>query len=253
MKPIFPWMGGKRKLAKELLPMFPEHTTYVEVFSGAAALYFMKEPSDVEVINDINGELTNLYRVIKHHPDELLRQFKWTLVSRSEFDWHKASVPATLTDIQRAARFYFLQKTAFGGKVTGQNFGTGVTRAPGLNLFRIEEDLSNAHQRLSRTWVENMDWVKCIQKYDRDTTLFYLDPPYFETSGYGVEFPLEQYQAIAELAKSCKGKMIISINDAPEMRDVFAGLNISTTTINYTVGGSGKSKERARELIIKNW
>ena len=74
--PIIPWMGGKRRLAKHLLPMFPEHSCYVELFSGGAALFFMRPtPAKVEVLNDINGQLINLYRVVQHHFDEFVRQF----------------------------------------------------------------------------------------------------------------------------------------------------------------------------------
>ncbi len=104
--PIIPWVGGKRRLAKTILPQFPEHTCYVEPFCGAAALYFMKPPSTAEVINDINGELVNLYRVIQHHLEAFIQQFKWALVSRQMFEWLQITPEVTLTDIQRAARFY---------------------------------------------------------------------------------------------------------------------------------------------------
>ena len=121
--PIVPWIGGKRRLAKHILPLFPAHTCYVEPFCGAAALYFLKTPSKIEVINDINGELVNLYRVVKHHLEEFVRQFKWALVSRQIFKWLQDTPEETLTDIQRAARFYYLQKQAFGGFF---NFGRVV-------------------------------------------------------------------------------------------------------------------------------
>lgn len=251
-KPIIPWMGGKTRLAKDILPLFPEHQCYVEVFAGGAALFYKKEPSKVEVLNDINGELINLYRVVQHHLEEFVRQFKWALSSRQLFEWEKAKAPETLTDIQRAARFYYLQKLAFGGKVDGQNFGTAATSPPRLNLLRIEEDLSTAHLRLARTNVENLDWQRCIQKYDRPGTLFYLDPPYYETAGYGQDFGLEHYKAMAELARTIQGKMLISINDHDTIRDVFKGLSNKPLNINYTVGGN-HNKKASRELLIWNW
>lgn len=251
-KPIVPWIGGKRRLAKLILPLYPPHDCYVEPFAGGAALYFMKAPSGVEVLNDINGELINLYRVVKHHLEELVRQFKWSLISRQMFDWLKDTPPEPLTDIQRAARFYYLQKMAFGGKVTGQTFGTATTSPPRLNLLRLEEELSAAHLRLARTYIEHLAWADCICRYDREHTLFYLDPPYWSTEGYGVEFGLEQYDQMASLAKSIKGKMLISVNDIPEMRAAFDGLNIERTEVTYTVGGAGKSKPSG-ELIIRNW
>ena len=250
--PIVPWIGGKRRLAKHILPLFPAHTCYVEPFCGAAALYFLKTPSKTEVINDINGELVNLYRVVKHHLEEFVRQFKWALVSRQIYKWLQDTPEETLTDIQRAARFYYLQKQAFGGKVADHTFGTSTTSAPRFNLLRIEEELSMAHLRLSRTLIEHLDWHQCIERYDRPHTLFYCDPPYWGTEGYGVEFGLENYDHMAELARSTKGKMIISVNDIPEMRQAFNGLNIQTVYISYNLKVTGKATPR-KELVICNF
>lgn len=251
-KPIVPWIGGKRRLAKHLLPQFPDHTCYVEPFAGAAALFFLKPISKVEVLNDINGDLVNLYRVVQHHLEEFCRQFKHALISRQIYQWLKITPEQTLTDIQRAARFFYLQKMGFGGKVHGRTFGTAATNPPRLNLLRIEEDLSTAHLRLSRTVIEHLDWQRCIEKYDRPGTLFYLDPPYWQTEGYGVPFEFEQYQAMAELLRTVKGKAILSINDHPEIREAFDGLPMTTVGINYTVGGTNGRADR-QELIIKNW
>ncbi|AMA05982.1 DNA adenine methylase [Salmonella enterica] len=250
--PIVPWIGGKRRLAKHILPLFPAHTCYVEPFCGAAALYFLKTPSKIEVINDINGELVNLYRVVKHHLEEFVRQFKWALVSRQIYKWLQDTPEETLTDIQRAARFYYLQKQAFGGKVADHTFGTSTTSAPRFNLLRIEEELSMAHLRLSRTLIEHLDWHQCIERYDRPHTLFYCDPPYWGTEGYGVDFPMSNYIHMAELARSIKGKMIISVNDIPEMRQAFNGLNIQTVDISYNLKVSGKATPR-KELVICNF
>lgn len=250
--PVIPWIGGKRRLAKHILPIFPQHECYVEPFCGAAALFFIKDQARVEVLNDINGELINMYRVIKHHLDEFVRQFRWALTSREIYKWLQITPPETLTDIQRAARFYYLQKLSFGGKVSGQTFGTATTSAPRFNLLRIEEDLSQAHLRLARTYIEHLDWQECINKYDREHTLFYCDPPYWGTEGYGVPFDIEQYAQIAQLAKAIKGKMIVSVNDITEMRKAFDGLSMGSILINYTVGGS-QSRVKRSELVIRNF
>lgn len=250
--PIIPWIGGKRRLAKRIIPMFPEHTCYVEPFAGGAALFFLKPPTEAEVLNDINGDLINLYRVVKHHLDEFVNHFRWALCSRQEFLWHQSARIETLTDIQRAARFYYLQKMAFGGRVDGQTFGTSTTSYPKLNLMRIEEDLSQAHLRLARTTIEHLPWSACIERYDRPHTLFYCDPPYWGTEGYGVDFGLDQYQRMAELARTIQGRMVVSVNDIPEMREAFAGLTIETADITYTVGGTGRSSKQT-ELIIRNF
>ncbi|EEO27624.1 DNA adenine methylase [Oxalobacter paraformigenes] len=251
--PIVKWIGGKRRLAKHILPKFPEHLCYVEVFAGGAALYFLRDQqAEVEVINDINGELVNLYRVVKNHIEEFLRQFKYALSSRQIFEWLKMTPSETLTDIQRAARFFYLQQHAFGGKVGNQTFGTAATR-PAINLMRIEEHLSEAHLRLAGTYIEHLDWAKCISKYDRPHTLFYCDPPYWDTEGYGVDFGLEQYHAIADTLKTIQGKAILSLNDHPRMLEIFKDFRLETVQINYTVGGSGKKSVKRNELIIYNW
>lgn len=251
--PFLPWVGGKRRLAPHILPMFPEHTCYVEVFCGAAALFFLKEPSKVEVLNDVNGELVNLYRVVQRHLEEFVRQFKWALSSREIYRWMKITPSETLTDIQRAARFFYLQRLGFGGKVDGQTFGTATTSPPRLNLLRIEEDLSEAHLRLSRAQIERLDWAECLERYDREHTLFYLDPPYWGTEGYGVEFGLDQYTRMAELLRSMKGKAVVSVNDIPEMRRAFKGLRTSRLTVSYTVGASGRGRTPKGELVIRSW
>ena len=243
-------MGGKRRLAKQIIPLFGKHTTYVEPFCGGAALFFNKEEAKVEVLNDMNGELVNLYRIVQHHLEAFLQCFKWALISREGFSLHKQTDPKTLTDIQRAARFYYLQKMAFGSKMTNPSFGVSVAAPPKLNLLRMEEDLSAGHLRLARVYIEQLDWQKCTHKYDRPETLFYLDPPYWGTAGYGNEFGLDQYDQMADLARSIKGKMIISVNDIPEMRKAFAGLHMKQVRLNHTVGGGGGKK--AEELIIWN-
>lgn len=250
--PVIPWLGGKRRLADRLIPLFPQHECYVELFCGGAALYFMRQPAPVEVLNDVNGDLVNLYRVVQHHLEEFVRQFKWAISSRQIFQWHQMTEPETLTDIQRAARFFYLQHHAFGGKVSGQNFGTATT-APMINLCRIEENLSAAHMRLSGTNVEHLAWDACLKKYDRPHTFFYADPPYWETEGYGVDFEWDQYERLAAAMLTCKGKMMLSINDHPDIRAAFDGLVMHDLGIKYSVANTHGQPSESRELVITNY
>lgn len=250
--PIIPWIGGKRRLAKRIIPMFPDHTCYVEPFCGAAALFFLKRPADVEILNDINGELVNLYRVAKHHLEELVHQYNYMLISRQIYGWLQKTPPEVLTDVQRAARFYYLQKNAFGGKVDDQVFGTATTAPPKLRLADLKEELDRSWPRLSMAVIEYLSWEVCVDKYDRPHTLFFMDPPYWDTEGYGVEFGIEQYDAMAARLRSMEGKAIVTVNDHPEMRRAFDGLQMQSVPITYTVGG-GSNAQAARELIIWNW
>lgn len=251
-RPIIAWPGGKRRLAKHILPLFKNpHRCYVEPFAGGAALLFMRpEPAAVEVLNDTHSELVHLYRCVRHHLDELLRQFRWALTSREMFDWARMERPEMLTDIQRAARFLYLQKLAFGAKVSGQTFGTSAAQPPRLNLLRLEEDLSAAHLRLARVTIEHLPWAECIRRYDRPDTLFYLDPPYWQTQGYGSPFGWEEYEQLAQVMSTLQGRAILSINDHPDIRRQFAPFPRQTLTTTYTIGGDAKP---ANELIYTTW
>ncbi|RPE81855.1 DNA adenine methylase [Vulcaniibacterium tengchongense] len=245
---LFPWPGGKTRLLQHLLPLLSDnsHTTYVEAFAGGAALLFAREPAKVEILNDTHGELVRLYRVVANHLDEFVRQFRWALTSREMFRWAKLQDPDTLTDIQRAARFFYLQRLAWGGKVAGQNFGASRDRPARINLLRLEEELSNAHLRLHRVVVENLSWQQCLAKYDGPKTLFFLDPPYWQTEGYGGDFGIEEYQQLAEAVAKLKGQAILTINDHPDMRRLFDRFPGQTVPIRYTIGGGGGAQRRER-------
>jgi DNA adenine methylase len=191
---------------------------------------------------------------ICHYVGALARYFDWVVRSGTPL---LATNPLRLLPkryaIQRAARSYYLQKSCFGGKLEGQTFGTATTTPPGLNLLRLEEELSAAHLRLANTFVERLGWAACIERYDRPHTLFYLDPPYFETEGYGVPFPYTEYEKMADRLRSIKGRAIVSLNDHPAIREAFTGFHIETVDIRYTVGGSGDRAAARKELIIFSW
>lgn len=250
-KTLFPWPGGKTRLLQHLLPLLSDnpHSCYVEAFAGGAALLFAREPAKVEVLNDAHGELIALYRVVANHLDEFVRQFRWALTSREMFRWCQLQHVDTLTEIQRAARFYYLQRLAFGGKATGQTFGTASTTPRRFNILRLEEDLSAAHMRLHQVVIEHLPWQRCIEKYDAPHTLFFLDPPYWQTIGYGSEFGLDQYEQMAVLMASIEGRAILTINDHPDMRRLFDRFPGRTVGITYTVGG-GKGVSRKERIYV---
>ncbi|HGF8677630.1 TPA: DNA adenine methylase, partial [Salmonella enterica subsp. enterica] len=100
--------------------------------------------------------------------------------------------------------------------------------------------------------IEHMDWERCVEHYDRPHTLFYCDPPYWGTEGYGVDFPLAEYERMAQLTTSMQGKMIISVNDIPEMRKAFEGLEMQSVGIKYNLQTTEKAKPK-RELVIRNF
>lgn len=253
------WVGGKSRLAATIIERLPEHRSYVEPFAGGAWVLFGKPPSRVEIINDINSELVTLYRCIKHHLSELVAQFKWLLNAHDEFDRFMATPPETLTDIQRAARFYYLNKTAFGAKAAGQNYGLTVSQPPRLNLLRLEEDFSAAHLRLHRVQIENRPYSHIIDRCDRDDTLFYLDPPYWGCENdYGkLIFERADFARLAEQLARIKGKFILSLNDTLGVREVFADFEMEEVKTRYSMAASSKAKAKSQstvgELLIRNF
>jgi len=251
------YLGGKSRLVKTIVPLIPQdHICYCEPFCGAAWVLFGKEPSKVEIINDMDGELVTFWRVIQNHLEEFLRYCKFAVVSREIFELEKRKDPATLTDIQRAVRYYYLQKNGFGGKTHGRTFGTGATSPPRLNLTNIEERLLEVHWRLSRVFIEHLDACECIRRYDRTSTFFYLDPPYWGTAGYAVPFGDEDYVRLAELLGAIKGRFILSLNDTPQVRRAFKAFRKKRVTTKYTADngrGARTCRDRPKsELLIHN-
>lgn len=247
------WIGGKSLLAKTIIERIPAHNTYCEVFAGAGQVFFRKPESRFETINDINGDLVTFYRVLKHHLEEFCRQFKWLLSSREWWDdWTRQLAAGGLTDVQRAARFYYIQCLAFGGKVTGRNFGYGPKERPRINLLRLEEELSEAHLRLARATIERMSYQVFLERYDRPETFFYLDPPYWgveDIYGRGL-FGREDFARLAELLASLQGRFLLSLNDVPEVREIFASFRIEGVTTRYTCSKS-TNKQVGEVLISK--
>ena len=255
MKSPLAYIGGKSRLAQQIVTLIPEHLTYCEVFAGACWIFFSKEQSKYEVINDLDSDLICFYRVLQNHLEEFLKQFKWLLSSREMFnDFSQQQKAGGLTDIQRAARYYYLQRHAFGGKVTGRTFGVGVTRKPKLNLLRIEEELSEVYLRLAGVVIENLPYQELLRRYDRPETFFYLDPPYYKAPEYKHNFyTIDDYVEMKGILEQVKGKFLLSINDHPDIRSIFdtSGFNIVPVTLKYTV--SQKEHTEAKELFISNY
>jgi len=254
MNSILSYLGGKSLLANKIIPLIPKHTCYCEVFAGAAWVLFRKPESRVEIINDINIDLTTLYKVVKHHLDEFIRYFRWILLSRDEFERFKTTPPEVLTDIQRSVRFYFLLKSGFGSKLVNPSFSVSPQRRSNFNLLRIEEDLSAAHVRLSQVYIENLHYSKLIERYDRQTTFFYIDPPYWKYEnfyGKGI-FSRDDFQKLRDILKNIKGTFIMSINDVPQIRKLFSDFHIDQVNTIYTASKSAQ-KKKVLELLIRNF
>lgn len=251
--PLSGWKGGKSRLAKRIIERIAPHLCYVEPFAGAAWILFLKPPSKVEVLNDINGDIVRVYRVIKNHPAEFARQFEGSVISRAEFERHKATPPEGLTDIQRAARFLYLLKYCFGGNMLkSPTFGYQTNTTPAATGPSIMERIRQAFARLAAVTVENLPFAECITRYDRPHTFFYLDPPYFGCENdYGPGlFERADFERLAGQLRGLKGKFLLSLNDRPEVRAIFSGFSLEEVSTTYSCGAANT---RAAELFISNY
>jgi DNA adenine methylase len=247
----FSYIGGKRMLAARIIALFPEHKAYIEPFAGGAQVFFRKEPSKVEVLNDLDREIVNFYRVCQQHSEELVRYLRFTVVSRAWFDLFYQTDPEKLTDIQRAARHLYLAKTCFAGLVRRRNFAPHVSEPPGFNPERIPALIEETHQRLSRVQLECLPYQQVLKIYDRATSLFYLDPPYYERKLYRFNLDPKDFASMAERLGKLKGKFVLSLNDVPEVRALFNGFRIRTVELAYTT--QKIAGRRYSEVLITNF
>lgn len=249
------WLGGKRHLARRICAILAAtpHAAYVEPFVGMGGVFLRRRSRPpVEVINDVSGEIVVLFRVLQRFPEALLRELRWRPAMRAEFDRLKETRDCDLLDIERAARFLYLQALAFGGRVAGRNFGVSATAPQTFDLRRLEPRLERLHQRLAGVVIENLDWLDCVTRYDRPQTLFYLDPPYWGGEGdYGAGlFIRGDFQRMADKLRAIQGRFLLSINDRPEIREMFGWADIEPVRTTYTVAGGASADTNVRELLI---
>lgn len=247
----FVTIGGKNRLAKTIIALFPPYRCYVEPFAGGAQVFFHKPPSEVEVLNDLDGELVNFFRICQSHPDELIRCLRYHLASRRWFDLLKNTDVQGLTDIQRAVRFFYIRRIAFGGRVLKPTFGYSVAGRPRFRPERIPAIITRAHQRLQNVQIECLPYQQILKRYDSKQTLFYLDPPYWNLPYYQHNFAEEDFVELAALLACLKGKFILSLNDTPEVRKLFQAFHIATVELAYSC--SRRKRRHQRELLIANF
>lgn len=246
------WIGGKRMLRKHILDRFPQEGVgrYIEVFGGAGWVLFAKEKQSgqMEVFNDLDGDLINLYRCIKYHCEAVQEELNWLLSSREQFyDYREQNLTRGLTDIQRAARFFYLVKISFG--CDRRTFATSTK-----SVEHAKEYLKKVQERLQGVIIERKDFADLIKVYDRKDALFYLDPPYVGTEKYyKVSYIPEDHQRLADTLKNIKGRFILSYNDDPAICSLYDGYSIDKITRRNTLSGNGNNKSEFGEIIIRNF
>ncbi len=245
------YIGGKNRLARQIIALFPKHTTYVEPFAGGAQVFFHKEPSEVEVLNDLDFEIVNFFRVCQWHHQELIRYLRFCPASRRLHELLSATKPETLTDIQRAGRWIYLLKNSFGGLVVRQHYHYGVIQRPNYRPERIPEIIEAAHQRLQGVQLECLPYEQVLNKYDRPQSLFVLDPPYWQRKLYKHNFTRQDFTDLERRLHQLKGRFILSLDDHYEVRRLFRHWRIKRTEVAYTA--QRKVGKRYGELLITNF
>jgi DNA adenine methylase len=258
----FKWVGGKSRLRKHIIPLFPQHTCYVEVFCGAAWVLFGKAPSNVEVLNDIDQDLVTFFRVVKEKPEELIASFEWELVSRAEFERLARLDPQQLTDVQRAHRFYYLIMASWGGEFHYPRFQTSINDGGhGNRLFGALETLRKritpVYERLRTVIIENLDWQECFERYNRPGALMYLDPPYPE-NGCNYVYNMREradHELLATKLHQARCHWIVSSYDTPFIRELFADYTIIPLEAKSGMNTekNGNTRVTNKEVVILNY
>lgn len=256
VSPAAPYIGGKRVLSKTIIRkinMIP-HDGYAEPFVGMGGIFLRRTMAPrMEAINDISGDVANLFRILQRHYPQFMETLRFQLTSRREYERLVKVDPSTLTDLERAARFLYLQRLAFGGKVSGRNFGVDKTSGARFNLLKVAPLLEDIHERLAGVVIECLPWRTFIERYDRPGMLFYLDPPYWGSeSDYGPGvFGRADFAEMASMLKGLQGRFIVSLNAVRGVFETFRDFTIEEVDCSYSIAGRGHSKA-VREVIISS-
>lgn len=220
----FGWYGGKYSHLDWLLPLLPNTTHFCEPFGGSAAVLINREPSPIETYNDVDGEVTNFFRVLRDQKEALIEAIGLTPFSREEFEQAISKPTEGLSELERARRFYVrarqvrtgLAQTASSGRWAHCRLTSRAGMAGAVSRWLgAVEDLPEIAQRLLRVQIENAPAIEVIQRYDSEETLFYCDPPYphdsrGDSNAYAHEMSDEQHRELAEVLHNVRGKVALS-------------------------------------------
>jgi DNA adenine methylase len=258
MESPFGWPGGKRNLKKLLLSLIPKHQAYVEVFAGSAKLLFAKEPSPWEIINDLNNDLVNFFRVAKHRPAELAERLEHDFVAAARF-FELRDAQRQENEIDRALQFAYVTWYSFGSK--GESFASlqikhlHTDKSPVKKpLTRVRTLLADVSDRLRNVLVENRDFADCIRRYDCPETFFYCDPPYTDFHRIARYEPLGgRNKELFELLSKIKGKFLLSFDCAAEVLKLARSHRFFVREVRtmYSIGSKGRKP--VKEVLISNY
>lgn len=262
----FPYRGGKFHLAPKLVKLLPSHRIYVEVFGGAGNVLLTKPPSPIEVYNDRDGALVNLFETIRNHPLLFLERCQFLLYSRELYAaWSRQLddnfQSADIDRIEAAVRTYYCMVSSFVGDPTkGWAFdrsSPGGGKGGPMRWMSVWHKIGYLSDRLRHVAIDCLDFRDCIKNWDTEQTLFFCDPPYpsaVSTGFYGHDFPWEDHLELAMILKNVKAKWLITYDDIPEIRALYKEFQI--TSISSTLASQkvpkGGSRITLRQIVISN-
>ena len=247
------WVGGKNKLRAQVIDYLPaDAECYGEVFAGAAWVLFGKVPHPVEVINDRNSDLVNLYRVMKWRNAELLEAVHQHLYSREMFYELRNNKQPIKCELERATRMYLLIQMAFGAELENPSFGYRKVKRD-LFLPRSLETFGPAKERLRSVFIENCDFAQLIARYDQPQTVFYCDPPYLGQRGYSEEFTYKDHVRLSRSLHRIQGRFLLTINDCPGTRMLYRDMHFIEATEPRGIAREAEGRVAAPILFIANY
>ena len=261
---FFPYIGGKHYLAKLIVELIPEHEIYVEPFAGAGHVFFTKERSSVEVLNDADSKIANLFYCVAFHHSEFWSKFRWLVYSRAirqKLIEKLKGKRVELGDVDSAVGELFLMYSGFGGMPYSRGFGYGVKgwcKAEGLKNAMLR--LRSIHKRLlGNVFIECLDFEDVMKKWDSEKAFFYCDPPYYGVGYYyDTPFRKEDHLRLLNRLKQAKGKWILSnyhneLYDAELKGFPYVEINVCKPSYGITVNSKHKTRPRATEVLWFNY
>jgi len=258
---FFQYIGGKHYLAKLIVELIPEHEVYVEPFVGAGHVFFAKERSKIEVLNDADSRIANLFYCVAFRYKEFWERFRWLIYSREinrKFAEELKMSKVELGDVDCAVKTLYLAYSSFGGKFySGFSYGKTGRRAKPLKTAMLR--LRSIHKRLlGEVYIECLDFEDVINRWDGERTFFYCDPPYYGLQYYGIRFTEEDHRRLLNKLKQVKGKWILSgyHNElySTELKSFpYVEIEIFKPAYGITVNSKLKAKPKATEVLWFNY
>ncbi|MBI3501315.1 MAG: DNA adenine methylase [Bacteroidetes bacterium] len=257
MKPPLTYYGGKQRMVQHILPLIPKHKLYCEPFFGGGAVFFAKEPSGIEVINDTNGELINFYKVVKTKFSKLKKEIVSSLHSRK---LHRKAIfiyrnPALFSDVERAWAIFIMSHQSYCS-ILDSTWACGKTENTTERKFHrkkiaLAKDLA---KRLESVQIECRDAIEVIQTRDTRDSFFYLDPPYFNSDmGHYGGYREEDFEKLLQALSKIKGKFLLSSYPSELLKKYARKNRWFTKTINTNLSVQGAKKKRKVEVLTGNY